>query len=206
MNLNECMALQTLKRSTGLNRHTLCLVKFAAALIGILVTLTLQGCGESNFDSMDRTEPGEPVFTIEGKTIRLEDNTFADEDGTVSLMDSTRSDLDNDGHDDLVAVLVLNSKGSGVFYYLNVLLSSGAGYWQSVGEEFLGDRIDFEFVTIYGEGSAAPGTDVPVHPDDHGLIVVGFTAHGVDQPFAEQPKLYITKEWRVVDGRIVSTQ
>ena len=155
---------------------------------------------------MGRTDPGGPVFTIEGKTIRLDDNVFADEDGTVSLIESTRGDLDNDGHDDLVAVLVVDSKGSGVFYYLNVLLNSGAGDWQSAGEEFLGDRIDFDFVTIYGEGSTAPHADVPVHPDDHGLIVVGFNAHGAGQAFAEAPKLYVTRERRVVDGRIVSTR
>jgi len=206
MNLNECMTLQTLKPLTGSNRRAQSPVKMPAGFIGILIALTLQGCGESNIDSMERTEPGQPVFTIEGKTVRLVDNVFADEDGTVSLMDSTRGDVDNDGHDDLVAVLVLDSKGSGVFYYLNVLLSSGAGDWQSAGEEFLGDRIDFDFVTIYAEGSTAPGTDVPIHPDDYGLIVVGFTAHGTDQSFAEQPKLYITREWRVIDGRITSTR
>ena len=124
----------------------------------------------------------------------------------VTHPESTRGDLDGDSHDDLVAVLVLDSRGSGVFYYLNVLLASPTGDWQSAGEEFLGDRIDFDFVTIYGEGSTAPHTDVPVHPDDHGLVVVGFNAHGADQSFAEAPKLYITREWRVVDGRIVSTR
>ncbi len=206
MNLNEFLTLQTTKLLTGLNLRAQSLVKLSAGFIGILIALTLQGCGESNVDSMERAEPGEPIFTVEGKTIRLQGNVFADEDGTASLMDSTRGDVDNDGHDDLVAVLVLNSKGSGVFYYLNVLLSSGAGDWQSAGEEFLGDRIDFDFVTIYGEGSTAPDTDVPIHPDDYGLIVVGFTAHGADQSFAEEPELYITREWRAVEGRIISAQ
>jgi hypothetical protein len=172
---------------------------------GILIALFCQGCGETGRVSGDTVELGEPVFTIEGKTIRLQEGVFADEDGTVSLVDSRRGDLDNDGHDDLAAVLVLNSRGSGVFYYLNVLLSSGAGDWRSAGEEFLGDRIDFDFITIYGEGSNAPHTDVPIHPDDYGMIVVGFSTHAADQSFADQPKLYITREWRVIDSRIVST-
>jgi hypothetical protein len=173
---------------------------------GILIALFCQGCGETGRVSGDPAEPSAPAFTIEGKTIHLEDGVFAGEDGTVSLAASAHGELNNDGHEDLAAVLVMDSTGSGVFYYLNVLLSSGAGDWRSAGEEFLGDRIDFDFITIYGEGSNAPHTDVPIHPDDYGMIVVGFSTHAADQSFADQPKLYITREWRVVDGRIVSAR
>lgn len=173
---------------------------------GILIALVFQGCGETDRVSNDPAEPGEPVFTIEGKTIRLEDGVFAGEDGAVSLAASAHGELNDDGHDDLAAVLVLESKGSGVFYYLNVLLGTGAGDWRSAGEMFLGDRIAFDFITIYAEGSTAPHTDVPVHPDDYGLIVVGYSIHAEGQAFSEKPKLYITGEWRVVDGNIVSTR
>jgi hypothetical protein len=205
MSLEKCKVLQTLNLVARSDLHAQSLVKLLAGVIGLLISLALQGCGESNIESMGRTQPGEPVFTIEGTAIRLVDNVFESEDGTVSLVDSTRGDVDNDGHDDLVAVLVLNSKGSGVFYYLNVLLGSGEGDWRSAGEEFLGDRIDFDFITIYGDGSTAPHTDVPVHPDDYGVIVLGFGTRSADQSFAEAPKLYITRSWRVIDGKIIST-
>lgn len=200
------MALQALKPVAGSDRRTQSLVKLLTGFIGILITLTFQGCRESSSDSSDWTEPGETVFTIEGKTIHFEDGVFTGEDGTVSLVDSRRGDLDNDGHDDLAVVLVLDSKGSGVFYYLNVLLCTGEGGWRSAGEEFLGDRIDLEFITIYTEGSSAPNTDVPIHPDDYGLIVVGFNMHAAGQAFAGQPEFYVTREWRIVDGRILSTR
>ena len=44
------------------------------------------------------------------------------------------------GHSaDQAAILVLNSRGSGVFCYLNALLIDGKGGLELVGEAFLGD-------------------------------------------------------------------
>jgi hypothetical protein len=198
-----CMILQTSKPVANSDRSAHSLVKLLLVSTGILIALICQGCGETGRVSDD---PAEPMFTIEGKTIRLENGVFAGEDGTVSLAASTHGELNNDGHEDLAAVLVLDSKGSGVFYYLNVLLSTSAGDWRSAGEVFLGDRIDFDFITIYAEGSTAPHTDVPIYPDDYGLIVVGFSMHAAGQAFADQPELYVTREWRVVGDSIVSTR
>jgi hypothetical protein len=198
--------LQTLKSVASSDRTAHSLVKLLLGSTATVIALTCQGCGETDRVSGDPAEPGGPVFTIEAKTIRLEDGVFAGEDGTVSLVASRRDDLNDDGHDDLAAVLAMDSIGSGVFYYLNVLLGTDAGEWHSAEEVFLGDRIEFDFITIYAEGSTAPHTDVRVHPDDYGLIVVGYSTHADGQAFSEKPELYITGKWRVVDGSIVSTR
>ena len=64
---------------------------------------------------------------------------------------------------------MLDSRGSGVFYYVNVFLDDGNGRWRFAGEEFLGDRIKYDFIAIYGEGTVSSFTGVPIHPDDFGM-------------------------------------
>jgi hypothetical protein len=100
-------------------------------------------------------------------------------------------------------LLSLNSRGSGVFYYLNVFVDDGNDGWRFAGEEFLGDRIKFDFMDIYGEGSVVPGTDVPIHPDDQGKLLVAYFVHASEQALSEQPSLYLTKHWKVDDGKLV---
>ena len=117
-----------------------------------------------------------------------------------------RSPLGNqngDGRDDRAVILVLNSVGSGVFYYLNVFLDDPKSQWRFVGEEFLGDRIKFDFLQIYAEGSASSITGVPIHPLDYGQLVVAFSARSNQQSFTEEPSLYLTRHWKVKNEGLV---
>ena len=127
----------------------------------------------------------------------------AGSDGTVLLHASVSGDLNRDGRDDRAVILTLDSSGSGVFYHLNVFLGDGAGGWHFVGEEFLGDRIRFDFLDIYAEGSVSANTDVPIHPDDYGQVVVAFFLYSSEQSFADEPSLYLTRHWKVEDKRLV---
>jgi hypothetical protein len=124
-------------------------------------------------------------------------------DGTVSFLASVSGDLNGDGRNDRAVVLVLNSVGSGIFYHLNVFLDDGKSEWRLVGEEFLGDRIRFDFLEIYAEGSVSSITGVPIHTNDYGTLVVAFSTRSSEQSFAEEPSLYFTKHWKVEDGRLV---
>ncbi len=142
-----------------------------------------------------------PVYSIEGKSVHLDNGLFIGDDGTISLLDSTSGDLDGDSLADQAAILVHSSRGTGTFYYLNVLLTEDPGSQARV--VFLGDRIRFDFVDIYGEGSVSRLTGVPIHPDDYGKLVVGYYTHGRDQALAEIPDTYITRHWKVDDGRLV---
>jgi hypothetical protein len=197
------MSLQALKPAAGANRFAQPLGKLLLGCSGILIALTCHGCSGTDRDARDSAEPGETVFTIEGKAIPLKDGAFTGEDGTLSLLESRRGDLDNDGHDDLAAVLVLDSTGSGVFYYLNVLLNAGEQAAHSTREEFIGDRIKFDYMDIYGPGSVSRLTGVPIHPDDHGQLVVGYYVHGPGQAYSEDPGLYVTRHWKIDNSRLV---
>lgn len=180
-------------------KGTICYLSMAVAC-GCL------GCDNGLTVNTSPTLPGAPVYTIHGNAVQLGNGVYAGEDGTVSLLASVTGDLNDDGHDDLGAVLALNSKGSGVFYYLNVFLDDGNGRWYLAGEEFLGDRIKFDFMDIYGEGSISSLTGVAIHPGDYGQLVVAYFTHAREQAFAEQPRLYLTRHWQVDDGKLIRVE
>ena len=68
---------------------------------------------------------------------------------------------------------------------------------------FLGDRIRFDYIDIYGEGSVSRLTGVPIHKNDYGKLVVGYYMHDRDQAFAEVPQIYVTRHWKIDDGQLV---
>ena len=175
--------------------------------VTIVICLTvLLSCAEPDGGaSVDSPGSGsaEPAYTINGTPVRLGDIRG---DGAVSLQASVGGDLNDDGREDLAAVLVSNSDGSGVFYHLNVFTANGDGGWRFVGEELLGDRVRFDFLDIYGEGSVSSVTDVPIHPDDYGMLVAAYYTRSGEQSFADEPELYITKHWRVADGALVQIE
>ena len=145
-----------------------------------------------------------PAYSVEGNPVDIERGVV--EGGTVSLLTSVAGDLNGDSVDDEATVLLLNSQGSGVFYYLNVLLNDGKGGLGLAGEALLGDRIKFDFMGIYGPGSVSRLTGVPIHPDDHGQLVVGYYVHGPEQAYAESPGIYISRHWKIDDGKLVSME
>lgn len=141
-----------------------------------------------------------PAYRINGKRVQLGETGA---DGKVSLLASVSGDLNGDERDDLAMILILNGVGSGVFYHLNVFLDDGKSEWRFVGEEFLGDRIRFDFLDIYAEESVSSITGIPIHPDDYGKLVVAFFTRSSEQSFAEKASLYLSKHWKVEDGRLV---
>ena len=173
-----------------------------ALAIGV-VFLAVTGCSSDRSDNAFSTAP---VYSIEGNQVQLEGGSFESEDGTVSLLTAVSGDLDGDAADDLSAILVLDSRGSGVFYYLNVLLGDSSGTSGQAREAFIGDRIRFDFLDIYGPESVSRLTGVPIHPDDHGQLVVGYYTHGPEQAYAESPGIYVTRHWKIESGRLVMVE
>jgi hypothetical protein len=173
-----------------------------ASTVGAACLLVV-GCGSDRFNEAASMTP---AYSINGNVVELEGGILEREDGTVSLLNSTPGDLDGDASDDQAAILVHNSRGSGVFYYLNVLLTDANGALRLAGEEFLGDRIKLDFTEIYRAGSVSPLTGVPIHPDDHGQLVVAYYTHGPDQAYTENPRFYITRHWKIDDGKLVAVE
>jgi len=172
------------------------------AAVGV-ACLLVAGCGGVQSDA---TATLTPLYSINGKSVELKDGILEGEDGTVSLLISAPGDLDGDASSDQATILVLNSRGSGVFYYLNVLLNDGNGALRLAGEAFLGDRIKLDFMDIYRAGSVSPLTGVPIHQDDYGQLVVAYYTHGRNQAYAENPEVYVTRHWKVDDGKLVAVE
>ena len=70
----------------------------------------------------------------------------------------------------------------------------------------MGDRVRFDFLDIYAEGSTSSLTGVPIHPDDVGKLIVAFFARSSEQSFAEEPGLYFTRHWKVENGVLVMVE
>jgi len=170
-----------------------------ALAIGV-ACLTVAGCGSDRSGGANSTTP---VYSVEGWQVQLEGGFFESEDGTVSLLTAISGDLDGDAADDQAAILVLDSRGSRVFYYLNVLLNDGNGTLRPAREAFLGDRIKFDFMDIYEAESVSRLTGVPIRPEDYGKLVVAYHIHGDDQAYADDPGLYITRHWKIESGWLV---
>ena len=176
---------------------------WANALAISMACLTMVGCGSDQSDDVSSTSP---VYSIEGNHVQLEGGFFESEDGTVSLLTAISVDLNGDATDDQAAILVLDSRGSGVFYYLNVLLNDGNGTFGQAREGFIGDRIKFDFMDVYGTEPVSRLTGFPIHPDDHGQLVVGYYIHGPEQAYAERPGIYITRHWKIESDRLVMVE
>ena len=176
---------------------------FLINLFILLQAFALSGCTDNtNFLNGKTTNNTPIIYRISAKSIVLENTESQTKDGVVSLHAKASGDLNNDQCDDFAAVLRQNSQGSGVFYYLNVFLGDCNGQWQFLQEAFLGDRIKIDFIDIYGEGSVSLVTGVAIHSNDYGQVSVGYFLHRKDQPFAEPPALFITRQWKVEAGKL----
>jgi heat shock protein HslJ len=88
------------------------------------------------------------TYIIDGRSIRLTDGvaSIKGELGETSRVDTryfgneVRHDLDGDGREDVVFLVVQETGGTGVFYYVVAALNTIQGYVGSEGV-FLGDRI-----------------------------------------------------------------
>jgi len=186
------------------------LLGIAALCVIVLVT----GWGFEQWSRWNRglamSPPGAPSmglpYSIDGGAVELESGTLEGGGSKVSFLTSTSGDMDGDGSSDLAVVLVHDSPGSGVFYYLNVFLNDGNEAYRLAGEDFLGDRIKFDYSQIYQEGSVSTLTGVSIHPSDYGQLVVGYYFHGPDQAFAEDPSVFLTRHWKVQDGSLVALE
>lgn len=165
------------------------LLSTATYTIGLIV---LVGCTENPVDESPRSSPQAPTYKVNG----------ADSD-SVSVLITVRGDLNFDGLEDIAAIVTQDTEGSSVFYYLNVFTADQNGEWQLAGAERLGDRLKLDSLDIYSEGSITSNTGIAVNPDDYGMLLTAYFTRSRGQSFDEEPTLYITKHWRVLDNKLV---
>lgn len=121
-------------------------------------------------------------YVIEGRRVKLEDG-FAEVEaapGSVSLIttryfgNELKTDLNDDGQEDVVFLLTEESGGSGTFYYVVAALNTDRGYVGSDGY-LLGDRI------------APQTTELSQNPRHRNVVVVNYADRIEGEPMSAKP-------------------
>jgi hypothetical protein len=84
-------------------------------------------------------------------------------------------DLNNDGKEDAVVVLMQSGGGSGTFFSIAGYVSGPVGY-KGTGAAFIGDRIDIKTISVKGKN-----------------ITVTYLGRRDDEPFSAEPTILTTK-------------
>lgn len=95
-------------------------------------------------------------------------------------------DLNNDGEEDAVSILVGSTGGTGSFYYLAASLNQN-GHMVPVDTTFLGDRVIIDSLEIL-----------------NGKIHIVYFTHAPDQPMAEQPKQRVEKTFILENNKLIA--
>lgn len=141
-------------------------VSFAASVAALCA------CGCSN--DGERPSPLDASYVIDARSITLHAGMHAEPAAPESAaLNSTRvweqptlADLDRDGLDDAVVILVNEPGGSGTFYYVAAAYNDGSHFIGSTAL-LLGDRIDMRSVTV-----------------ENGTVIVSYSDHGRTQAIA----------------------
>jgi hypothetical protein len=128
-------------------------------------------------------------YEIDGERIKIKDDI-------KYFGNNLKTDLNNDGREDIVFLITRQSGGSGTFYYVLSALNMKQGYIGSDGY-FLGDRI------------APQNIEVSKNPNQKNVIVVNYADRLPNEPMSTQPSVGksvylkldpVTMQWGVVEA------
>lgn len=118
----------------------------------------------------------EPVTLVDGFAEKEILSDSASMITTRYFGNEVRTDLNDDGREDVVFLLTQDAGGSGIFYYVVAALNTEAGW---VGSEafLLGDRI------------APQTTEISREPNHKNVIVVNYADRAADEPMSTPPSI-----------------
>ena len=158
----------------------------ASAMVVVLVLLA--GCS-TNSGSQPQPQTAVAVtdyknaeFVIEGQRLKLVDGVAETSSGSAGRTitryfgNELKTDLNNDGRDDVVFLLTQERGGSGTFYYAVAALNTASGYLGSDGY-LLGDRI------------APEAPVVSSNPRHKNVIEFNFRSRRPDEPMTALPSI-----------------
>ena len=140
-----------------------------------------------NFDPLNFT------YEVEGETIKLVGGTStvdispgsAEKLETVTFNKPAIGDLNHDGKNDSAVLLVQDSGGSGLFYYLVAIIDE-AGVAKNTNSIFIGDRIEPKNISI-----------------SNNKIRLDFVDRNIDEPMSAEPTVKKTKFFEVNKGDLM---
>ena len=156
----------------------------------VAVVVLVGGCSSTSENqpqeqaAVPGTEYRDAEYVIEGQRIKLADGRAEAETspGSASRIvtryfgNELKTDLNDDGREDVVFLLTQQRGGSGMFFYAVAALNTEAGYLGSDGY-LLGDRI------------APQTTVVSRNPRHKNVIVVNYGDRRPDEPMTAQPSV-----------------
>ena len=137
------------------NTHLIIALVIVSILIGLTFVVSREKSKETPLPTLPvqhiatSTDPKSATYIVNGEAYALLNGRSEKEiaPDTASKMVTTLfgepvyGDLNNDGVDDAVVLLVQNAGGSGTFYYAAVAMGAGDGSYVGTNAIFLGDRI-----------------------------------------------------------------
>jgi len=150
--------------------------------------------GANDYRNIEYTIEGTPVNLVNGVAETEVAPGSSSKTVTRYFGNELRTDLNDDGKEDVVFLLTQNGGGSGTFYYVVAALATDKGYVGSDGY-LLGDRI------------APQTTEVSQNPKQKNVIVVNYADRGPTEPMSTPPSIgksvYLkidpaTMQWGVV--------
>ena len=167
-------------------------------IISIIVAIVIVGFGfwlwstikpESKQEVI--LDPQNATYVIEGQEVVLIDGESKEETLSESEMmtqyfgNETKGDFNNDGIEDAVFLLVQDGGGSGVFYYVAVVLGTVDNY-KGTNAIFIGDRI-------------APQTT----EFRDGEIIVNYAERKSDEPMTAEPSIGVSRYFKISGDELV---
>lgn len=155
------------------------------ALVLLIVGLGLY------FFKVNNTSPSEElIFNPNNATYLVGEESITMIDGkseslSARIFDTKLGDINDDGLEDAVVIIVQDSEGSGTFYYVAAALSTDLGT-QTTNAILLGDRIAPQTIEIIDK-----------------MINVNYVDRKIDDPFSTPPSIGITARFFVKDGILV---
>lgn len=156
------------------------------------------------FEKIDEKEilvdPNNFTYSINETEVILTDGAskiVTEESPEIIITSTTKlekffyGDLNNDDIDDLVVILSQDTGGSGIFFYLNAFINVN-GKFVFNGENYLGDRIKIDDLSIYGKNHI-----------DAGIILVALNVYSQEQSFSEEPAFYITRNYKIDNEELI---
>ncbi len=137
-------------------------------------------------------DPRNATYTVEGRRITLRDGRYEEEAAPGSAAKAVTAvfgepavgDLEGDGDEDAVLLLVHDPGGSGTFYYIAASINEGSRYRGS-DAVFLGDRISPGKIRI-----------------QNGVVVVEYADRRPDEPMSAPPSVGRSKVLTLQDSRL----
>lgn len=152
-------------------------VRFAASVAAL--------CACSCSNDGEHASPLDASYVVDSRSITLHAGIHAEPAAPGSAaLNSTRvwgqptvADLDRDGLDDAIVILVNEPGGSGTFYYVAAAYNDGSHFTGSTAL-LLGDRIDMRSVTVVD-----------------GIVIVSYSDHGRTQTMAGVPERPVSRRF-----------